>query len=83
MYTKAIELNSSNAIYFCNSKCDRSRGELPRLQTNFGLTCFAVLGSLVFYILEKFEESIRDCDSAISIDPTYVKVSDSQTILYS
>jgi hypothetical protein len=33
------------------------------------------IGAAVYIALDKFDESIRDCDKAIEINPQFVKVS--------
>ncbi|NXI13318.1 SGTB protein, partial [Irena cyanogastra] len=47
-YTRAIELDPNNAVYYCNRAAAQSK-------------------------LNNFREAIKDCESAIAIDPKYSK----------
>jgi tetratricopeptide (TPR) repeat protein len=59
-YTKAIEMDGFNHIYFANSK------------SNIFLT---FVGANAYIENGQPELAIEDCDAAIKIEPTFVKVS--------
>lgn len=60
MYSKAIEEDPQDPVYYTNSmiKCDIND----------------YLGAMVFITTEDFNRAIEDCDRAIEINKTYVKV---------
>jgi tetratricopeptide (TPR) repeat protein len=66
LYTRAIEINDNNAIYFSNRK----------LSTIPADPC--LLGAQAYIMIEDFAKAIEDCDSAIKIDPSHTKVSANQ-----
>lgn len=67
-YNKAIDIDKSNAVYYCNRFVIKT--SLPQL--NFVLN-FVNLRAAAHSKLADFLNSIEDCKNALKIDPTYSK----------
>ena len=59
-FSKAIEIDNKDPVYYTNSKFLACRSNL--------------IGAAVLNQQEKFDESVSDCDKAIELNPNYVKV---------
>jgi len=62
-YSKAIEKNPKNHIYFANSKC------LPEFDL------YNIIGANAFLEIGTAGNARIDCDAAIALEPKFVKVS--------
>jgi len=63
LYSRAIELDNNNAIYFSNRKFPNEYNSHP------------TTGAQAFIMLEDFAKAIEDCNIAIKINPKHTKVS--------
>lgn len=61
MYTKAIEEDSQDPVYYTNSKIKQYVMSLDA-------------GAAVYIAVEEFDKSIMDCERAIELNKNYVKV---------